>query len=140
MARRTRIGIALLLAASALGCEADGPQMLPGEDCIACHTHAAGQPHALSVAGTVFEDATGKAAVTGASIEITDADGGVVTLTSNAAGNFFSTQPVPLPLQAAAVVRNGQRLEMPPGNGLTGSCNACHSPSGAAHGALFGPR
>ena len=61
---------------------------------------------------------------------VTDTQGGVIpgaklTLTSNAAGNFYATQPVAFP--ATVWLQKGAL-----GGGMTapaGSCNACHTPS-----------
>jgi hypothetical protein len=92
-----------------------GPLMRPGENCLSCHT--------FSLAGTVF-DASGAAAAN-VSVSVTDAGGAKLTLTSNAAGNFYATQPVAFP--ATVWLQKGAL-----GGGMTapaGSCNACHTPS-----------
>lgn len=119
--------LAVFFLAWACGEPENGPLMKPGEDCMSCH--AAGEEaasFAWTVAGTVF-DASGNG-FRGANIEITDGDGRVHKLTSNAAGNFYSAESMKTPFQSAALRFDGRHVFSPhePGK-LVGSCNACHS-------------
>lgn len=111
---------ALLLA----GCiPEEGPMMLPGRDCMECHS-AGGEDDARpwTVAGTI-------AGREGAHVTITDKNGWSFTLRSNRAGNFYTAEPVALPLRAVSV--DGEAM---PASEMTatatqrhpGSCNACH--------------
>lgn len=75
------------------------PEMFPGRDCVGCHLDNDGPP--LAVGGTVYpyvlgpptifdaqlgEDCFG---VEGVAVTIEDADGQILELTTNRAGNFF---------------------------------------------------
>jgi hypothetical protein len=104
--------------------------MAPGQNCLACHR--------FTVAGTVFGSASADSGsgLAGVSVVITDANSVDTTLTTNAAGNFFSSAALALPLKKAAVVRNGTRTEM--GGVPAGDCNRCHSlpPVGGAPGRI----
>lgn len=128
---------ALVLLTALLGCgghdDEGGPLMSPGQNCVACH--------AFTVAGTVYASATAGSGsgLAGVTVEVTDANQAVVTLTSNAAGNFYTTAAVALPLKKAAVVLNGQRTEM---SGVpAGDCNRCHTVpgTGGASGRVHAP-
>ena len=108
--------------------------MAPGQNCRSCHG-------SFTVAGTVFGSATADtgSGLAGITVIITDANQVDTTLTTNAAGNFFTQNALALPLKKAAVVRNGQRTEM---NGVPeGACNRCHTqpPVAGAGGRIFAP-
>jgi hypothetical protein len=114
---------------------ATGPLMLPGESCLECHggTLLPGEPPtvttpraapAWTVAGTVFATENGGAGVEGASVHLTDALGATLTLVTNAAGNFYTAEPLVFPLRAR-VDYAGQSHEMEP-DVEYGGCNACH--------------
>ena len=107
--------------------------MSPGQNCMSgCHSN-------FTLAGTVFPSATSSASagIAGVSIVVTDANNARTTLTSNAAGNFYASKTMALPLQVS-VVRNGQTTEM--GSPLTsaaeGGCASCHS-LGSSRGAVY---
>lgn len=75
-----------------------GPEMNPGQDCIACHASGEG-PH-YTVAGTVmgaYGDPDDCLGVEGVTVAITDADGVVTELTSNASGNFYTQADIATP-------------------------------------------
>ena len=131
--------LALLLLASALACgghdddDKDNELMAPGQNCMACH--------GFTVAGTVFGSATADSGsgLAGVTVIITDANSVDTTLTTNAAGNFFSGAALALPLKKAAVVRNGTRTDM---DGVpVGDCNRCHTlpATGLAAGRIHAP-
>jgi len=86
--------------------------MAPGQDCSTCH--------AFSVAGTVF-DSLGKG-VPGVIVVVGD-----VTLSTNEAGNFFSTATVAFP--APVELRAGGRAVPMAAPAPSGACNGCHSKS-----------
>ncbi|RME01024.1 MAG: hypothetical protein D6812_08750 [Deltaproteobacteria bacterium] len=126
--------------------------MYPGANCLACHTP--GGPGAegdegeegeeeedegriFTAAGTIFRDLQGSAPAAGVTIEITDADGNVIQLTSNAAGNFFTEEPITFP--ASVVARKGDQEMIMSIPVPQGGCNTCHACSGAAGGKMFMP-
>jgi cytochrome c553 len=129
-----------------VGGDDGSPEMRPGTDCIACHTSRAEGPD-YSVAGTVYpsnastdtNDCTG---VAGATVEITDKNGKLWTMQSNAVGNFFlksSTGKPALPY-TARITWNGKTREMLSPQMVT-ACNSCHTPTGlnAAPGRILLP-
>ena len=105
------------------------PNMHPGVACIACHNNNGG-PH-FKIAGTIFpsnepDDCLG---ASDASIEITGADGKVLTITANEAGNFYSEVDVKMPYQAK--VTSGGKSKVMFGAQTVGDCNTCHTEKGA---------
>lgn len=117
---------AVLLALAAAGCiPSEGPTMMPGEDCLGCHS--GGEARGWSFAGTVFtrEDAAASDGVQGVTVIVTDANGKQVKVRSNEAGNFYSAERLTPPLRAA-LSRGGQVVEMED-TFQNGSCNTCHS-------------
>lgn len=133
---RTTLG-GLLLLTGLLACgghdDEGDERMSPGQNCQACHGFA--------IAGTVYGSAKADsgAGLGGVTIEVTDANAAVHTLTSNTAGNFMARATLPLPLQKAAVIQNGQRVEM--SGAPAGDCNRCHTlpPTGGAAGRIHVP-
>lgn len=132
-------------------CDGEGGEMLPGADCLACHSagnftddkaaakesDAEDADQLFTAAGTVFADLDGTEPLQGAIVRITDADGATVELTSNGVGNFYTSTPLTAPLSAEVEV-DGEIVEM----GTTiddGGCNSCHACEGAAGGKLTGP-
>lgn len=109
-------------------------RMNPGQACISCHQSHREGPR-FSLAGTVFPTGHepdlcfGAPASSGAQIVITDANGQTLTLTPNAAGNFYSETAIALPYQAK-VVANGATRAMSAAQ-TSGDCNSCHTQSGA---------
>ncbi len=112
------------------------PTMNPGDDCLSCHHSdgglASGRPWTL--AGTVYPAANALAdgGLGGAKILVTDVNGNQLTLSSNAAGNFYTAEP--LADLAQIEVQNGDRRMIMQlsvvGSGsleLVGSCNMCHT-------------
>ena len=89
-----------------------GPEMLPGSDCLVCHT-AGGMAsgHPFTAAGTFPPPEWGAG---------TEVVVGGQTTTTNAVGNFYITAPINYP--AAASVR-GSSME---GGAPYGGCNRCH--------------
>ena len=111
--------------------EGDGsPTMNPGQDCIACH--ASGEGPNYTIAGTVMgaytdiDDCNGVADVT---VTLTDADGVVTTLTTNAAGNFYSTATLAMPYTAELSLGGQTRAMSTPQS--DGDCASCHTEVGA---------
>ncbi len=114
--------------------------MSPGQDCIACHDSGEG-PH-YTIAGTVYSDPHAKndcGGSSGVTVEITGADGKVLTLTTNEAGNFYSRAAVAMPFTAR--VRQGNNMLPMAAAQSTGACNSCHTELGAnaAPGRILAP-
>jgi len=111
----------------------ESPLMHPGDDCIACHAEREGPK--FVIAGTVmndFKDDTNCNGVEGVTVEITGADGKVLTLTTNAAGNFFQEArngDVAMPF-TAKVIKDGKERKMN-GPQSNGACASCHTAQGA---------
>lgn len=111
-----------------------GSQLMhPGLACIACHTRQDDDDApSFRVAGTAYptgHEPNNCNGATEATVEVTDANGVVYLLETNAAGNFFSTARIVFPIRVA-VLANGKRRAMsasPP----TGDCNSCHTQDGA---------
>jgi hypothetical protein len=121
------------------------PIMNPGDDCLSCHSPsplpdagadavqplASGRP--WTVAGTIYPtvDSLADGGLGLASIMVTDVTGRQLTLTSNAAGNFYTAEPL-ADLASIEVQNGGHRMVMQlsvVGSGaleLVGSCNMCH--------------
>jgi hypothetical protein len=122
---RRGFGVVVLSCAAVLGCGTEGsPTMRPGEDCLSCH---ASGDKIFTAAGTVFDSSS--AGVSGVSVVITDSNGTKVTMTSNSAGNFYTSQALAFPA-AIELQYNGTTVQMgsQPGKG---GCNSCHSGSGS---------
>ena len=96
----------------------------PGEHCLGCHDN---QGPAFTIAGTLFTGLATTTPVSGATIEVTDANGKVVKLATYANGNFFTTTAVKFPLKVHAT-QCPANLPMA-GSVTQGSCNTsgCHS-------------
>lgn len=118
------------------------PLMNPGQQCIDCH-EAEREGPVYVIAGTVYggasepDDCDG---IEGATVEVTDADGTVFTMTANAAGNFFlraSGNDVVFPVTAK--VTSGDKTSEMVTAQATGECNSCHgeTPSNGAPGRIF---
>lgn len=121
--------------------EGDGSStMNPGQDCIVCH--ASGEGPTFTIAGTVMgayadiDDCNGVADVT---VTITDADGVVTTLTTNSAGNFYSTATLAMPYTAELSLGGQTRAMSTPQS--DGDCASCHTAAGAndAPGRVISP-
>jgi hypothetical protein len=119
-----------LLAAAALplllaGCGGEagsGPDMRPGENCLACH--------GFSAAGTVFE-ASG-AGAGGVTVEfITGSNTVRASVVTSGSGNFHVSGGLPSGY-AIKLVRGAATprvMSAPP----SGACNSCHAAGGQGH-------
>jgi hypothetical protein len=114
--------------------------MRPGWNCLASGCHFPdGQPVPpdWSAAGTVYgaPAAAPHQGLAGTTVRIRDAAGKELSLTTNAAGNFYTAEPLAGPLRVS-VEREG-RLATMPEPAPAGSCNFCHEPTGAALGRIY---
>ena len=109
--------------------------MNPGMACNGCHASSGGEAPIFSIAGTVYPTVhepdlcNGAGPSSGAQIVITGADGRTLTLSSNAAGNFYSETAVKAPYSAKVVTAAGTRAMA--ATQTSGDCNGCHTQSGA---------
>lgn len=139
-------------AAATAGCEtataalrAEGEAMLPGRACNNCHKKGGQSPDAdtlWTVAGTVFGSATSMCnagGLAGVKVEIFEGTSmtAKLTLTTNSAGNFYSTQAVTFPIRAR-ISKDGKTQEMF-GQMSNGNCASCHAQpaTGGAPGRIF---
>jgi mono/diheme cytochrome c family protein len=65
-----------------------------------------------------------------ARVVIVDARGQTITLTPNAAGNFFTAVAVTFPFRAKVTYQGRERIMVAAQS--NGSCNACHTQNGAS--------
>lgn len=123
-------------------CDGEGGEMLPGSDCLACHSSSGAKEEGeeggtFTAAGTVYADLDGTSPLSGATVRITDAGGFIHELTTNSVGNFYTDQPLTFPI-AAEVEVDG--TVQPMGTSVdVGGCNSCHMCAGSAGGKLTGP-
>lgn len=115
--------------------------MHPGGDCIGCHSSRPFTP-TFTAAGTVYDDldaAEDCAGTSGATVEITGADGKVLSLTTNAAGNFHTSEPIALPYKIRVLRGDQENVMQTPQS--TGACNSCHTQAGknGAPGRVLAP-
>lgn len=116
------------------------PVMRPGQGCIGCHTGAGGP--AFEIAGTVYptlHEPNNCNGASGVKVLIIDANGGMVSLTTNAAGNFMRSSSFPKPYRALVVKGNEVREMKTPQT--EGDCNSCHTERGknGAPGRVMSP-
>jgi len=138
-----RIFFATLAVCVLAGCDpTDKPTMNPGQDCMTCHctTDSTCTASRLpwTAAGTIFADfsSTDTGGVQGVHVLIMDALDAGVSLTTNAAGNFYTAEPLTPPLNiyieyqgTDAGMLNHPTPAMIYGAGVPGKgvgCNGCH--------------
>ncbi len=67
----------------------------PGEDCGRCHRMGGrAEAYLFTMAGTLYSDRSGRSVLKGGEIIMQDREGNVISMTSNKAGNFWTTTPV----------------------------------------------
>lgn len=126
------------------GCGGEGSNMLPGSDCLSCHTGEEDDDRKMvpeeetgslfTAGGTLFLDLDGSDYVADAIVRITDAEGTVVELTTSSKGNFYTNDALVMPISAEVETADGV-LSM--GTTVaTGACNTCHTCEGEAGGKL----
>jgi cytochrome c553 len=119
-----------LLAAAALplllaGCGEEagtGPDMRPGENCLACH--------GFSAAGTVFEPSGAGAG--GVTVEfITGANTLRASVVTSGSGNFHTNASLPagFNIRLTRGAATPKVMSAPP----SGACNTCHAAGGTGH-------
>lgn len=94
-----------------------------GEDCGPCHSMGGtAEAYPWTVSGTLYADRAGHTVLPGGEIILQDRAGNIISLTANAAGNFWTTAPIAS--NPYAVVSHGGVTEVlyvldPEGNLLT---------------------
>jgi hypothetical protein len=100
---------------------------------MGCHDGTGSAPQ-WSIAGTLYDAASGGAAVSAATIEVTDADGNVLQLATASNGNFYTDQAVsfPITVRASKCPSNAPMTDAISGSG---SCNqsGCHTSAMRVH-------
>ncbi len=67
----------------------------PGEECGGCHSMGGrAESHLWTMSGTLYTDRAGRVPLKGGEIILEDWEGNIVSMTSNAAGNFWTTSPL----------------------------------------------
>ncbi|MEP7121005.1 MAG: hypothetical protein ABJE95_08855 [Byssovorax sp.] len=146
------LGVALLAGCAnpvldeertALGGEAvgvpHGPTHRPGQPCTLCHAAGGGASPTFSVAGTLYQKASGKIPIEGASIDLTDALGATYHLKSNCVGTFYVeettwTPTYPVRVQITDGTTTIKMLTQVSDEGVqpVASCSICHSDPASA--------
>ncbi|OFZ66807.1 MAG: hypothetical protein A2V79_00505 [Betaproteobacteria bacterium RBG_16_56_24] len=92
----------------------------PGEDCGRCHKPGGKASNFdFSMAGTIYTDRTGRTPLEGAEIILRDVNGKVISMTSNAAGNFATQATVGSDPQAWSTASPGPTVADPLGHAAT---------------------
>lgn len=107
--------------------------MNPGRACNACHMTKGPKAPILAIGGTVYPtghepDLCISNTVGAATIEITDKNGQITSLTPNLSGNFSSKVAIALPYTAKLKFNGQERVMLAPQS--SGDCNSCHTQAG----------
>lgn len=114
------------------GGNSESPLMHPGDACIQCHR--SGEGPWFTIAGTVYptahepNDCNGSHG--GASVQITDANGLVMSLAVNSSGNFFTSALLKFPVTAKVIANGKERVMV--ATQASGDCNTCHTQTGTS--------
>jgi hypothetical protein len=115
-----------------IGGNTESTRMHPGGDCLGCHA-SIGEAEEVVLGGTVFaglnetDDCFG---VPGVVLQLTDANGDVHEITSNAAGNFVLQETaIATPYSVKLLYEGRERIMAAMQTEL--SCNSCHTETGA---------
>jgi hypothetical protein len=102
-----------------------------GQDCQSCHAAGGGAP-TFTIGGTLYSAVSGGTAVTGGTINVTDAAGKTVKLVSAKNGNFWSTAALTFPVKVNASLCPAT-VPMSATVGGNGACNNCHNSTFRVH-------
>jgi hypothetical protein len=110
-----------------------GPLHRPGQPCLVCHGGNGPSSTTFTVAGTVYAVQGGNQPASRAVVQIEDIDGRIVTIATNAAGNFYllPTDFIPhYPIQMQVTSADGATVAtMLSPSMREGSCASCHTSS-----------
>jgi hypothetical protein len=116
---------------STAGLSSPSGQHNAGQECQGCHAPGGGAP-TFYLAGTLYNSATGTAAVAGATINVTDANGKKVKIVSANNGNFWTTTTLAFPVKVDASLCPST-VPMVATVGGNGACNNCHNSTMRVH-------
>ena len=85
----------------------------------------------MTAAGTLYSTASGSAAVSGATVTITDSKGTTIKLVTGSSGNFYTSSAISFPA-TVEVSKCPDTVSMPT-TITTGDCNSCHNSSMRIH-------
>jgi hypothetical protein len=104
----------------------------PGMACLDCHVSGgAASSFPWTAAGTLYNNATGGAAIAGATIELVDANNQTVRIVTSTNGNFYTLTPLTYPVKArASGCPNDVTMSSP---ASSGNCNSCHGSTMRVH-------
>ena len=105
--------------------------MLPGTECLGCHTSGKAATRAFTLAGTVFATDTCPQPATDAVVRVVDASGVTVDLPVNAAGNFYTDRALAPPWRVSLVL--GDAITPMAAPTADGRCNRCHQPAASGY-------
>ncbi len=74
----------------------------PGTGCMNGGCHDGTTPPTMTVAGTLYDAASGGNTVAGGTVHLEDSAGNPITLITGSTGNFYSTDPIAFPVKAGA--------------------------------------
>ena len=140
----TKVGTSTCLSGLKWTAGDEGSQeMYPGRSCIDCH--AKGEGPKFVVAGTVYSKLSEPSdcyGVEGVVVQLTDAKGKVIHLTTNRAGNFSVRargNAVGFPFAAKVLFKGRESRMVTPQS--TGNCAVCHTQKGqnGAPGRIIAP-
>ncbi len=93
----------------------------PGKSCFqSCHDHG------FTLAGTLYNNATGNSAFPGATITVIDANNATIKIVTNQNGNFYTRQAITFPLLTLASScpsATKMNAQSPNGNCNVGGCH-----------------
>jgi hypothetical protein len=102
-----------------------------GQECQGCHAPGGGAP-TFYLGGTLYNAVSGGAAVAGATLNVTDANGKKVKIVSANNGNFWTTTTLAFPIKVDASLCPAT-VPMVATVGGNGACNNCHNSAMRVH-------
>jgi hypothetical protein len=105
-----------------------GPDHRPNQPCLVCHGGLGPAKQQFSIGGTIYAVQGQSAPAKGATVQIKDITGAVVTAQSNEAGNFYITvqEWIPTYPTLPTVTLGSMSQTMTTHVGRDGSCASCH--------------
>jgi hypothetical protein len=85
----------------------------------------------MTAAGTLYTTTAGAAAVSGATVTITDSKGTKITMVTGSTGNFYTASPISFP--ATVQVSKCPDINTMPTTIAVGGCNSCHTAAMRIH-------
>jgi hypothetical protein len=125
------LGVACDTVQSTAGLVSPSGHHNAGQECQGCHAPGNGAP-TFYVGGTLYNAATGGAAVGGATINVTDANGKKVKIISATNGNFWTSTALVYPITVNASLCPST-LPMSATVSGNGACNNCHNSTFRVH-------